>query len=857
MKPIILLFVGLCLNILLYAQSSKTVNVTSGGLSAALTPTEFNTITNLTLIGTIDAWDFTTIQGMPLLAELDMSQTTITATSIPGTASFPANWFPGPSIWKNSLGYGGLSKPLLTRIELPSTLEVIGSGALSGSSGLTSITIPPTVTTIGWSAFEGCTGLTKITIPPSVTEINECVFSNCTALKEFTIPTSMTHISKGMFAGCSGFTSLTIPSSVTSIGTSAFTGCSGLTSLVLPASIEYIGNTAFMTCQNLTSIYSYRPVPANISNSFLNAIKSSCLLYVPFGSKALYATADEWKDFLNIVEMPASMLSATNVSVASTRSSKATEELTTQFPWVASSDQTWLTVSPTVGMGNQILTFTAEENLLRSSRTAMVSISVTGANSQTITITQEANTSNKSPVANAGVDQSVNEGAMVLLDGSASSDPDKDTLTYFWTTPEGIILSSATNAKPTFTAPQVSSNTKYTFSLVVNDGTTNSITEQVIVTVKQVNKAPVVNAGADQSVNERAMVHLDGTASSDPDKDTLTYIWSAPEGIILSSTTNAKPTFTAPEVMINTEYTFTLVVNDGSINSTVDQVMVTVKQVNKAPVANAGADQLVNEGAMVLLDGSASSDTDKDALTYLWTAPEGITLSSGTNAKPTFIAPQVSVDTKYTFSLVVNDGTTNSSADMIVITNIYKMPELKLSQSTATLEAKQGTTATVEITSDFPWTASCDQTWLTVNPSSGTGNKTFTIIADANPALAARTATITVNIKGADSKTIVITQQTMTIRVNVTELNIAQFKCYPNPFSQEIVLEIQNPKQEKVKVDIYNMAGQLIKNLLIGSTSEQVNLSWNGTNDGGQQVLPGVYVCKMNNESKQLIYTKP
>jgi len=275
---------------------------------------------------------------------------------------------------------------------------------------------------------------------------------------------------------------------------------------------------------------------------------------------------------------------------------------------------------------------------------------------------------NHAPVSNAEIDQSVNENTVVTLDGSASTDADNDGLTYKWTAPTGITLSSTTAAKPTFTAPEVSVNTDYSFSLVVNDGTVDSPVDQIVVTVKQVNKAPVANAGIDQSVNKNALVTLDGSASTDADNDGLTYKWTAPIGITLSSTTVAKPTFTAPEVSINTNYTFSLTVNDGTVDSPVDQVVVTVKQVNKAPVANAGIDQSVNENTVVTLDGSASTDADNDGLTYKWTAPTGITLSSTTVAKPTFTAPEVSVNTNYTFSLIVNDGTVDSPVDEVIIT---------------------------------------------------------------------------------------------------------------------------------------------------------------------------------------------
>jgi arylsulfatase A-like enzyme len=90
---------------------------------------------------------------------------------------------------------------------------------------------------------------------------------------------------------------------------------------------------------------------------------------------------------------------------------------------------------------------------------------------------------------------------------------------------------------------------------------------------------------------------------------------------------------------------------------------------NTAPLADAGPDQSVTTGAVVMMDGSGSSDADGDALSYTWTlmAPAGSAsvLSGDTTASPSFTAD---VDGDYVMSLVVSDGTVNSVADSVTIT---------------------------------------------------------------------------------------------------------------------------------------------------------------------------------------------
>jgi len=79
---------------------------------------------------------------------------------------------------------------------------------------------------------------------------------------------------------------------------------------------------------------------------------------------------------------------------------------------------------------------------------------------------------------------------------------------------------------------------------------------------------------------------------------------------------------------------------------------------NKQPKANAGNKQTVSSGQNVQLDGSESSDDDKDELTYQWKQISGpeVKLSDAQRAKPSFTAPKVDKETELEFELIVSDG---------------------------------------------------------------------------------------------------------------------------------------------------------------------------------------------------------
>ena len=96
-------------------------------------------------------------------------------------------------------------------------------------------------------------------------------------------------------------------------------------------------------------------------------------------------------------------------------------------------------------------------------------------------------TGNKAPTADAGADQtSVWEGALVMLDGSGSSDPDGDTLRYRWNqfSGEPVLLSSQDVVNPTFTAPEgLMAEAVLQFRLLVTDPEGRFASDTVTITV--------------------------------------------------------------------------------------------------------------------------------------------------------------------------------------------------------------------------------------------------------------------------------------------------------------------------------------------------------------------------------------
>jgi PKD repeat protein len=122
---------------------------------------------------------------------------------------------------------------------------------------------------------------------------------------------------------------------------------------------------------------------------------------------------------------------------------------------------------------------------------------------------------NHAPTADAGGPYAAAEGNILTFDGTRSTDPDGDLLTYAWTFGDGV---TATGARPTHS---YADNGTYTITLVVTD--TEGASAQATTSATITNVAPAVNAGADAAVQTGTAYQL---AASFTDPGSLDAPWS-------------------------------------------------------------------------------------------------------------------------------------------------------------------------------------------------------------------------------------------------------------------------------------------------------------------------------------------
>jgi gliding motility-associated-like protein len=287
--------------------------------------------------------------------------------------------------------------------------------------------------------------------------------------------------------------------------------------------------------------------------------------------------------------------------------------------------------------------------------TTTYTLTVTGANGCTNTDQATVTVDKTPPAASAGADINLN---CVATSGTFTASGGG---TYSWSTPSGIVAGS------TVSVTDASTTGNFTVTVTGTNGCT--ATDVAILTIDQT--LPIANAGADQISNcATPTVTLDGSASSGTG---ITFAWSGPNITSGGSTSTATA---------DTPGSYTLTVTGG--NGCTDTDQVTVNPDNNYPIADAGADQVIDcNNSSVTLDGSGS-DTGAN-ISYIWSTSNGnITGSTSSNITTS------DLDGSYSLT-VTNSSNGCSSTDAVLVTQDTVTPIVSLSNGTYVIDCNNPT----------------------------------------------------------------------------------------------------------------------------------------------------------------------
>lgn len=239
------------------------------------------------------------------------------------------------------------------------------------------------------------------------------------------------------------------------------------------------------------------------------------------------------------------------------------------------------------------------------------------------------------------------------------------TLTYsLINEPAGATIDSNTGVF-SWTPAEAQGPNDYILTVEVSDGALAD-TEEITITVNEVNESPVLTAIGDQSIDELSELTFTASAT-DPDlpAQVLTYsLVGQPSGASINA--SGAFSWTPTEAQGPDSYTFTVQVSDGTLTDS-KEITVTVNEVNAAPLLGAIGNMSVNEETALMFTASAiDSDVPVQSLSYsLVSAPAGASINP-TSGVFTWTPTEAQGPDSYAFTVQISDGIATDSESITV-----------------------------------------------------------------------------------------------------------------------------------------------------------------------------------------------
>ena len=503
---------------------------------------------------------------------------------------------------------------------------------------------------------------------------------------------------------------------------------------------------------------------------------------------------------------------------------------------------------------------------------------------------------NTAPVAKSGADLTVNEGEVVFVDGSASYDAERDSLAFHWIVPAGIVLSSNSTVRPNFTAPEVSANTNYVFSLFVNDGNVNSKPDTVLITVLNNNKInqkmkfkfgwnifsvtnypekedmdsifqPLITNGSLVKIQDESGSSLEDLGIFGKWKNNIGDV-TPTEGYKIKVSKDDTLKVSGTPV----EYPYAIPLKKGwNIAGYPQQTDFSGMNL---------VQQLADKGTLIKVQDEGGNSIEDWGIYGSWQnnignfmAGEGYKIKVSADdtlwiydnyPNSSAILPEFASTTHFKRAFE-GYGFDHMNINLVGLhNNIFQAgDELAIFDGAtcvgaATLMPHHLESQTISIA-----TSATDNLGM---PGFAEGNPFVLKLWNSKnsqefkiaPEIVKGTSTFIKN----ETSVVSLEKYTTIGFEGLFASEQPEINCYPNPFNDEITIEINLFKETEVQVEVLNQLGQLVKYI---NTGEQLNrgshrLIWDGTNSGRVLVAPGIYLIRMKlNDTvyySKVIYSK-
>ena len=187
----------------------------------------------------------------------------------------------------------------MEEVVLPDGITTLSDGVFQFCTSLRHVNLPNSLNQVGSWAFYGCSQLDTIVFPDHLQSIGHSTMCICTHLKYCHLPEQLEQVEPWTLYG-TALEEIVIPSHVTIIDTQSFAGCLQLHKMTLPASLTALSDSIFIDGTNLDTLILLCSNPPTVLESTFPTYTAT--LIVPCGATAAYRQHPIWSRFTDITE---------------------------------------------------------------------------------------------------------------------------------------------------------------------------------------------------------------------------------------------------------------------------------------------------------------------------------------------------------------------------------------------------------------------------------------------------------------------------------------------------------------------------------------------------------------------------